>query len=358
MRWRDVVRRQQAEGVGRAGICNGALIHCSRNIGAPQQRRRKHQAAKGAAGVASFHFSAQVISRGKGRSAIAAAAYRSGARLTDERSGVDYDYRRRKGVVHTEIVAPEGAAPWLSDRGRLWNHAQAVEKRRDAQLAREINMALPHELSAEARRDLVLGFVREQFVSRGMVADVAIHDPIDGDARNHHAHVMLTLRRATAEGLDRGKTREWNSDALLNSWRENWAAHQNRMLERGGHADRVDHRTLAVQREAARGRGDLVAAATLERQPEIHVGPRAQKIARNNVPPASRAVRTAMAPWRVQIRDLGSPPVSLPSGHARSITGVSMKVHVFRTMRGLSGVAPRRLTVSLSDCGHAGLGCG
>lgn len=228
--------------------------------------------------MASFHFSAQVISRGKGRSAIAAAAYRSGSRVTDERSGIDYDYRRRKGVVHTEILAPDGAAGWLSDRAKLWNHAQAIEKRKDAQLAREINIALPHELPSAARRELVIDFVREQFVARGMVADVAIHEPIDGDARNHHAHVMLTLRRATADGLDRVKTREWNSDALLNVWRENWAAHQNRALERGGHVDRVDHRTLAAQREAARGRGDLVVAATLERQPEIHVGPRAQKI--------------------------------------------------------------------------------
>lgn len=238
--------------------------------------------------MASFHFSAQVIGRGKGRSAIAAAAYRSGSRLTDERSGVDYDYRRRKGVVHTEIVVPDGAAPWLADRARLWNHAEAIERRKDAQLAREINMATPAELSADARRDLVLGFVREQFVARGMVADVAIHEPIDGDPRNHHAHVMLTLRRATADGLHRVKTREWNSDALLTAWRESWAAHQNRFLERSGHADRVDHRTLVVQREAARSRGDLVAAATLARQPEIHVGPRAQKIDTGGRTPSSR----------------------------------------------------------------------
>ncbi len=237
--------------------------------------------------MASFHFSAQVIGRGKGRSAIAAAAYRSGAQLADERAGVAYDYRRRRGVVHSEILVPEGGALWLGDREKLWNHVQAIERRKDAQLAREINMALPHELPAEERRNLVLGFVREQFVARGMVADVAIHEPTEGDPRNHHAHVMLTLRRATAAGLDRVKTRAWNSDSLLNGWRELWAAHQNRFLERGGHADRVDHRTLAAQRESARSRGDLSAMMTLARLPEIHVGPRAQKIdAYGRIPPS------------------------------------------------------------------------
>ena len=134
--------------------------------------------------MASFHFSAQVIGRGKGRSAVAAAAYRAGVRLRDDAAGIAHDYRRRRGVVHSEIIVPDGAAAW----------------RKDAQLAREINVALPHELSVEERRSLLQGFVREQFVARGMVADLAIHEPVDGDARNHHAHILLTLRQATPDG--------------------------------------------------------------------------------------------------------------------------------------------------------------
>lgn len=245
--------------------------------------------------MASFHFSAQVIGRGKGRSAIAAAAYRAGAQLRDEGAGIEHDYRRRRGVEHTEIMAPEGAAAWLSDREKLWNHVHAIERRKDAQLAREINLALPAECSAEERKELLQGFVREQFVARGMVADLAIHAPIDGDARNHHAHILLTLRRATPEGLHRVKTREWNSDALLNTWRESWADHQNRFLERGRHADRVDHRSLAVQRQAAQTRGDHSAAAGFSRQPEIHVGPRAQKIAARQKAPRSRPQEQRLA---------------------------------------------------------------
>lgn len=229
--------------------------------------------------MASFHFSAQVIGRGKGHSAIAAAAYRAGARLRDEGTGIEHDYRRRQGVVHSEIMVPEGAAAWLSDREKLWNHVHAVERRKDAQLAREINVALPAECSAEERRALLQGFVREQFVARGMVADLAIHEPVTGDQRNHHAHILLTLRQATPDGLRRTKTREWNSDSQLKAWREGWADWQNRYLERGQHVARVDHRTLAEQRRDATNRGDRVAAAALDRAPEIHVGPRAQNAA-------------------------------------------------------------------------------
>jgi hypothetical protein len=239
--------------------------------------------------VASFHFSAQIIGRSKGRSALAAAAYRSASLLRDEGTGQEYDYRRRHGVVHSEVLLPDGAAPWLADRQKLWNHVQKIERRRDAQLCREFNLALPHELTDAERRELAQTFVRSAFVARGMVADLAIHAPTDNDLRNHHAHVMVTLRKATGQGLYRVKTREWNSDALLREWRGAWAALQNRYLERGLHPARVDHRTLAEQRADASRRGDHVAAAALERQPEIHVGPRAQNAARRGAAVPSQA---------------------------------------------------------------------
>lgn len=241
--------------------------------------------------MASYHLAVQIIGRKTGRSTVAAAAYRAGQRLRDERAGEVHDFSRRRGVAHAEVMIPEGAAPWLADRERLWNHVEGLEKRKDAQLAREINLALPHELTGAERLDLVRTFVREQFVARGMVADVALHEPVPekgDDPRNFHAHIMLTLRQAEAHGLRRVKTREWNSDSELVAWRAAWAAAQNRALERHGHRVRVDHRSLGVQRAAAQAAGDRVAAEALDRLPEIHVGPRARAAGRHERVPSSR----------------------------------------------------------------------
>lgn len=239
--------------------------------------------------MASYHFSTQSVKRSEGRSVVAMAAYRAGERLHDQRRGVDVDFRRRRGVIHTEILAPEDAAEWLLDRESLWNGVERMEIRKDAQLAREINMALPHELGADEQRALVRAFVLEQFVSLGMVADIAIHAPVvekGDDPRNFHAHVLLTMRQAGGGGLRRVKTREWNSEQMLLRWRSAWADHQNRALESRGLRQRVDHRSLAIQRQAALRRGDPVAAAVLNRAPEIHVGPKARKAARLRVPPS------------------------------------------------------------------------
>ena len=121
--------------------------------------------------MAIYHFSAQVISRGAGRSAVAAAAYRSASELHDERAGRAHDFSAKSDVVHSEVLLPEGAPERLSDRATLWNEVEAVEKRKDAQLAREVEFALPRELSREEGVALAREFVAEQFVSRGMVAD-------------------------------------------------------------------------------------------------------------------------------------------------------------------------------------------
>jgi len=211
---------------------------------------------------------------------VAMAAYRAGAKLNDERRGCVVDYSRKRGIVHAEIMAPEGSAEWLRDRERLWNHVETLEHRRDAQLAREINVALPHELTDAQRLDLVREFVGRQFVNLGMVADIAIHRPVavrGDDPRNHHAHILLTLRQAEARGLRRVKTREWNSDKLLVGWRAAWAACQNEALARGGHRALVDHRSLAVQKAAALEKKERTRAVLLDRQPEVHVGPKVRK---------------------------------------------------------------------------------
>lgn len=252
--------------------------------GSVAARRRKET------DLASYHLSAQPVKRSEGRSVVAMAAYRAGVALKDDRRGTVADYSRRRGVVHEEIVVPEGCAAWLGDRETLWNHVEAIEQRRDAQLAREINMALPHELTPEERLALVRAFVREEFVSLGMVVDFAIHAPVPekgDDPRNFHAHLLLTMRQATPLGFRRVKTREWNSDCMLIRWRKAWAAHQNNALRGRGRKARVDHRTLAAQRTSALSRGDRVEAVALERAPELHVGPKVRKAARE-IPPVSR----------------------------------------------------------------------
>lgn len=201
--------------------------------------------------MAIYRFSAAIISRAKGRSSVAAAAYRSGAELVDERTGAVHDYTRKSDIQHSEIMAPEGAPDWSLDRPALWNAVEAVERRKDAQLAREVQLALPRELDADRQIALLRGFVREEFVARGMVADFSLHDHIGSDGQPQpHAHVMLTMRSIDETGFGL-KVREWNSDELLVHWREQWAYQANAQLAEAGEEVRIDHRTLAAQRAEA-----------------------------------------------------------------------------------------------------------
>jgi len=201
--------------------------------------------------MAIYHFDASVISRSKGRSATAASAYRTAEVIKDHRTGEVHDYTRKSGVLHTEIIAPDTAPAWAHDRSSLWNAVEDAERRKDAQVAREVRVALPSELSTEQNADLVRAFVQEQFVARGMIADVALHAPgREGDQRNHHAHIMLTTREIGPEGFG-AKERDWNAKDLLVDWRGSWAEHVNDTLERCDIHERVDHRTLVAQRADA-----------------------------------------------------------------------------------------------------------
>jgi len=213
--------------------------------------------------MAIYRLSADIVRRSAGRTATAAAAYRAGERIADQRTGLVFDYRRRSGVLHASIIAPPDAPAWMSDRATLWNGVEAVEKRKDAQLARDIELALPHELAPAARLDLVRSFVASAFVSQGMVADVVIHGPCrrDADKRNHHAHILLTMR--SIEGDSFGpKVRAWNDTAKLEAWRASWADHVNRALEEAGETARVDHRSLEAQGIARVPQPKLGPAAT------------------------------------------------------------------------------------------------
>jgi Ti-type conjugative transfer relaxase TraA len=197
--------------------------------------------------MAIYHFSAKVIGRGIGRSAVAAAAYRSASRLEDERLGRHHDFTNKAGVVHSEVMLPEGAPERLRDRETLWNEVEATEKRKDAQLAREVEFAIPRELTQEQGVALARDFVAKEFVGCGMVADLNIHWDIgpDGQAKPH-AHVMLVTREIGPDGFG-AKVREWNATALLQQWRERWADHVNERLASLGIEARIDHRSYDTQ---------------------------------------------------------------------------------------------------------------
>ncbi|GAD58127.1 MobQ family relaxase [Brevundimonas abyssalis] len=197
--------------------------------------------------MAIYHFSAKVISRSTGRSAVAAAAYRSASRLFDERTEQHRDYSRKSGVLHSEILLPDGAPERWSDRQALWNEIEWGEKRKDAQLAREIEFALPREIGPDDGIELARSFVQREFVARGMVADLNVHcDVGENGLPKPHAHVMLALREATADGFG-PKVRDWNSAALLEHWRAAWADHVNERLAQLDLDIRIDHRPLKDQ---------------------------------------------------------------------------------------------------------------
>ncbi len=228
-----------------------------------------------------------------GRSVVAAAAYRSGERLTNEWDGRTHDYTHKPGIVHTEIMLPAHAPLEFSDRSTLWNSVEQIEKSSDAQLAREIEVALPAELSRVEQLALVRAFVKDNFVTAGMCADFALHDKSDG---NPHAHIMLTIRPLKPDGrwgpkcrkvyaLDgqgnripdgkggwknhREDTTDWNNRENAEKWRAAWAAYANRALEAAGRPERIDHRSYERQ--------------GIEKIPTIHMGVAASQMERRGI---------------------------------------------------------------------------
>ncbi|MCR5943449.1 Ti-type conjugative transfer relaxase TraA [Ochrobactrum sp. XJ1] len=206
--------------------------------------------------MAIYHLSAKPISRASGRSAVASAAYRCAVRLTNERDGLVHDFTRKEGVEHTEIVLPEGvSADWALDRSALWNAAERAENRKDARVAREFEIALPHELSAEGRLKATQTFAQDLANRYGAAVDFAIHAPHEqGDIRNHHAHVMMTTRAVSEEGLGEKTNLErknaWllangiaTTDMQLRDIRQSWEHIANTQMMREGLDIRIDHRS-------------------------------------------------------------------------------------------------------------------
>jgi len=169
--------------------------------------------------MAIYHFSVQVIGGAAGRSAVAAAAYRSASRLRDDRLGRDQDFSAKRGVVHSEVMLPENAPEEWRDREKLWNDVEAFEKRKDAQLGREVEFALPREMTERQGIKLARDFLAREFVDQGMIADLNVHWDVAEDGQpKPHAHVMLTMRSVGENGFGpkaRGGTApSWSSNGV------------------------------------------------------------------------------------------------------------------------------------------------
>lgn len=228
--------------------------------------------------VAIFHLSVKTISRSAGRSATAAAAYRAGVKITDERTGDIHDYTRKGSVESADLVLPDDAPEWTADRAALWNAAEQAEPRKNSTVAREFEIALPDELTAAERQRLARDFAREIVERHGCAADVAIHAPgADGDHRNHHAHILLSTRRLGPDGFTE-KTRELDDQKsgpqLVTQWRERFASLQNERLRQAGIDARVDHRRLEAQ--------------GIDREPTRHLGPAASGYERRTGEPSRK----------------------------------------------------------------------
>ena len=201
--------------------------------------------------MAIYHLHVKVIGRKSGSSAVASAAYRSASRLRDERLDRSHDFSGKRGVVHSEVMLPENAPEAWRDRERLWNDVEAFEVRKDAQLAREVEFAIPREMSEAQGIELARDFVRGEFVDRGMIADLNVHwDMAEDSMSKPHAHVMLTMRRVNVNGDENGfgqKVREWNRTEMVKRWRERWAELANERLAELDIDARIDHRSLKAQ---------------------------------------------------------------------------------------------------------------
>lgn len=261
--------------------------------------------------MAIYHATVKTFSRGKGQSAIAAAAYRAGMRLTDPATGRHHNYRYRGGVVETRCIAPHDAPDWAFDPSALWAAAEAAEKRKDATLAREFEVALPHELTDEQRMSLAMDLADELVTRYRFAMQVSVHRPAAAGSLNDHVHMLATTRRIGPEGLD-DKTRELDGGptgrAEIEWARQMIAKITNQHLEQAAIDARVDHRTLKAQAEEAESRGDLAAALGLTREPTIHLGKHATALERKGEATALGAFNDAIGQALPKAADLLSHP--------------------------------------------------
>ncbi|ACV29800.1 DNA strand transferase [Anaerococcus prevotii] len=244
----------------------------------------------------SFHFSVNIISRGKGKSAVASAAYISGEKIKNEWDGVTHDYTKKQGVISKEIFLPDHAPEEYKDRKTLWNSVELFEKNSNAQLARNFIISLPKELSIEENKKMIEEYVQNNFVKEGMIVDLAIHDESREGNQNIHAHIMTIVRPINEDGtwgqkskkeyiLDekgekvlnkngKPKTRKvelttWNDKGNVEKWRENFSDLCNEYLAKNNIEKRVDHRSFKRQ--------------GIKQIPTIHLGASASAMERKGI---------------------------------------------------------------------------
>ncbi|MHD0317256.1 MobQ family relaxase [Streptococcus agalactiae] len=246
--------------------------------------------------VDSFHFSVNIISRGKGKSAVASAAYISGEKIKNEWDGVTHDYTKKQGVISKEIFLPDHAPKEYKDRKTLWNSVELFEKNSNAQLARNFIISLPKELSIEENKKMIEEYIQTNFVKEGMIVDLAIHDENREGNQNIHAHIMTIVRPINEDGtwgqkskkeyiLDekgekilnkngKPKTRKveltsWNDKGNVEKWRENFSDLCNKYLAKNKIEKRVDHRSFKRQ--------------GIKQIPTIHLGASASAMERKGI---------------------------------------------------------------------------
>lgn len=244
----------------------------------------------------SFHFSVNIISRGKGKSAVASAAYISGEKIKNEWDGVTHDYTKKQGVICKEIYLPDHAPKEYKDRKTLWNSVELFEKNSNAQLARNFIISLPKELSIEENKNMIEEYIQTNFVKEGMIVDLAIHDESRDGNQNIHAHIMTIVRPINEDGtwgqkskkeyiLDekgekvlnkngKPKTRKvelttWNDKGNVEKWRENFSDLCNEYLAKNKIEKRVDHRSFKRQ--------------GIKQIPTIHLGASASAMERKGI---------------------------------------------------------------------------
>lgn len=235
--------------------------------------------------MAIYHLHVKVIGRKAGSSAVASAAYRSASRMRDERIDRVQDFSNKRGVVHSEVMLPDGAPEQWSDRERLWNEVEAFEIRKDAQLAREVEFAIPREMTQTQGIELARDFAQAEFVDHGMIADLNVHwDFAEDGSPKPHAHVMLTMRSVDENGFGQ-KVRDWNRTEMVERWRERWAEHVNERLAELDIDIRINHRSLEAQGIGLEPQSQIGASAHRIEGEGIEVADRAdmhREIARNN----------------------------------------------------------------------------
>ena len=297
--------------------------------------------------MAIYHMQAKVVSRGSGRSAVAASAYMSCSRMYNDYDGIQHDYTRKHGLIYQEVMLPPMAPSEWNDREQLWNAVEETEKTKDSRLAREFVVALPVELDKDSNISLLQDFIKKNFVDMGMCADFAIHDT---DGHNPHAHILLTVRPLNENGTWQYKTEkeylcikdgeekgyeridkhpkssrygrqnpiseQWNSDEQLCIWRANWADAVNKMLARNQINATIDHRSFADQ--------------GITEQPTIHEGYIAQNMEKKGMIADRCEINRQIRADNKMLRDLKAKVAKLAEAVEKSVPIIAETLEAIR----------------------------